>query len=224
MLYKHVAISDINVLIINFSKEFQTFILDNEISFEKLSSDTNVYNRFTKQIQSIQNILYAKKNIKSIAHIYSCSDENVNKNVQGSSTERQYIRITLANTQNLCAILFIPKDNMLAQTPPHSHCDRVKSISITGPKAIEISFNCSIDLSGDTPNIILKSIETQDESTVQFSDDLEDHIVCFTSKETLTKIFKTKEKSTLSPRNFNHIKQFINEAYKNPPPFNLSSI
>ena len=37
MLYKHVAISDINVLIINFSKEFQTFILDNEISFEKLT-------------------------------------------------------------------------------------------------------------------------------------------------------------------------------------------
>ena len=183
MLYKQYAVSNINTLLINFSKEFQTFIFDHKISFEKLSPNTALYNSFTNKIKSIQNKLYESQNIKSIAHIYSCSDANVNKNVQDPPTKRQYKRITLANTPNLCVILFIPKDNMLAQTPPHSHCDMVKSISITGPKATEISLNCSIDLSSEIPNIILKSIDTLDESKVQFSDDLEGHIVDFTMSQ-----------------------------------------
>ena len=194
--------------------DFQNYVISHKISFSDLEKCSEQYRNFVSKINEIQNSLYHNQSLVSVVHVYSCADKDVNQNVLRTPDDSDYLRWTLFDSENLCVILFSPKNNEFAQTPPHSHFSGVRSISITGKFCVEVSFNCVLEVSGRDSVVTLKSCDFLRESKDLLSQTVDDHIVCFVHKEFICKYFDiSTSKLNVTQNNKEFIISFLSKSY-----------
>ena len=197
--------------IIKSSTCFSNFILSNKITFGKIINSKPLYSEFINHIKSIQDSIFKSTGFVSIVHAYSCKDADVNQNVQAAPTSRHYIRLTLSDSPQFCAILFIPEDNKVAQTPPHSHLAGIQSISITSQDAIELSVNCKIETSTIPVKITLKSFCYLESNKDLLSKEVGDHIVCFTNINSIKPLIE--DLLDVNNKNNDTLNTFLTDCY-----------
>ena len=96
------------------SKQKLSLLLSNELVF---NSSSLLYISFIEEVQKIQEILFKQYDQLSVFHMYSCSENQVNQNVQIAPDNRKYDRHIIFDSKKMSAILFLPVSNKLAQTP-----------------------------------------------------------------------------------------------------------
>lgn len=209
-MYKLLA----NCCFVRLKCDFENYVIRYKISFSDLENCSEKYSNFVSKINEIQNSLYKNKSLVSVVHVYSCADKDVNQNVLCTPDDSDYLRWTLFDSKNLCVILFSPKNNEFAQTPPHSHFSGVRSISITGKSCVEVSFNCVLEVFGETPVVTVKSCDFLHESKDSLSQMVDDHIVCFVHKEFICKYFDiSNSKLNITQNNKEFIINFLSKSY-----------
>ncbi len=155
---------------------------ENKLLFFTKESPQNIW--LFNIIMDIQESLFKTQKKVSVVHVYDCKDSDVNTNIVGPRPKNEYHRIVLYD-KDMCVILFNPKDNHVAQTPPHSHKPGVKALVSVGPGAVEISLECEYDMP-DVPNtstrVTLNKLCIAKSEMQLIETNVPKHLVLFASK------------------------------------------